>query len=152
MDFSSALDIPIDDQEQPVVLPRGTYTWQITKVPTQTTSKSGEWEIIEFPIVPVAADADVDPDELEEFGNLAGGANRLSFMFPLAEDRENDRKKTMKRLNKFLTQTLGQEAGAGVTTKELMANSVSQQFLAVAEWAEYEGEPVVNVKNYAPLD
>ena len=62
MDFTSALETTANDVEKPLDLPQGTYIWTVTKVPSQNTSQSGEWNIVEFPVKPVSAEDDVDEE------------------------------------------------------------------------------------------
>ena len=152
VDFASALNTRAADIEKPKLLPRGTYIWKVSKVPAQTESGSGEWNIIEFPIQCVEATSDVDPDDLDDFGAVAGFRNRISFMFPTDPEKKNDFDRAMYRLREFLTSTLGLEADDSTTLKELLDNSVNYQFMAVASWTPgRDGETYVNVGNYAPV-
>lgn len=152
VDFASALNTRAADIEKPKLLPRGTYIWKVSKVPTQSETPSGEWNIIEFPIQCVEATTDVDPDELDEFGKVDGVRNRISFMFPTDPEKKNDFDRSMYRLREFLTGTLGLEASDDTTLKELLDNSVNYQFMAVASWKPAnDGETYVNVTNYAPV-
>lgn len=152
MDFTSALETKASEVEKPVTLPQGTYTWVVTKVPTQETNKSGEWNIVEFPIKAVAAEEDVDADDLNEFGSLDSAFSRVSFMFPTDPDKENDVKKTLYRMKNFMQNTLAVDCDEDSSLKEMMAASVNCQFLGSCVWREYEGETYFDVKNYAPLD
>jgi hypothetical protein len=154
VNFADALDTRNDEVEKPPVLPQGTYTWQVTKVPTLSASKSGEWNIVEFPIRAVAAEDDVDEDELQEFGSLNSAMNRVSFMAPTDPDADGDRKKTLYRMKTFMEKTLRVDVEEGATIREMMDASVNCQFLAQAAWRPSEdGEDMyVDVKNYAPLD
>jgi len=152
MDFTQALDTRASDVEKPPVQPQGTYIWTVTKQPIQSTSQSGDWNIIEFPIVAVQAEDDVDPDELSEFGDLTAARNRISFMFPTDPDKEADVKRSLYRLKNFLLNTLMIDADEDASIKELLAASVGQQFLASATWRQVEDNTYVDVKNYAPID
>jgi len=152
MDFASALETRANDVEKPPALPQGTYIWSVRKIPTFTKSNSGDWNIVEFQVIPVSAESDVDPDELEAFGSLGGGVNRVSFMFPTDPDKEADVKKTLYRLRQFLTNTLRVEAEDDSTMRQLLDASVNHQFLASATWRQDGDDTYVDVKNYAPLD
>jgi hypothetical protein len=156
MDFNSALDTKASDVEKPPVMPQGTYIWKVSKVPSLSTSKSGEWSIVEFPIRGVQAEDDVDPDELEEFGGVGSAINRISFMAPTADtpEGEADRKKAMYRIKKFCQETLRVDADDNATLRELLDASVECQFLAQAAWRMSDDgeETYIDVKNYAALD
>lgn len=152
VNFTDALDTRASDVEKPPVLPQGTYVWTVSKVPTISTSASGDWDIIEFPIRAVSAEGDVDPDDLEAFGSLSSAMNRISFMAPTAPEKSTDRDRTLYRLKMFLLNTLRVDASDNPTMKEMLAMSVNHQFLAQAVWRQVEGETYVDVKNHAPLD
>lgn len=152
MDFTSALETTANDVEKPLDLPQGTYIWTVTKVPSQNTSQSGEWNIVEFPVKPVSAEDDVDEDDLEAFGPVGSAQSRVSFMFPTDPDRENDFKKTLFRMKKFLQETLAVDCDDNATISEMLANSVNCQFLASCTWRQVDENTYVEVKNYAPLD
>jgi hypothetical protein len=154
MDFASALDTRANDIEKPPVQPQGTYTWNVTKVPSMSRTKAGDWDIVEFTVVAVAAESDVDPDELDAYGDLRSSINRIPFMFPTDPDKDTDRLKTLNRLKKFLQSTLRVDCPEDATIKEMLANSVNCQFLGQATWRQSpDGEDTyVDVKNYAALD
>lgn len=152
VDFASALNTRANDVEKPKLLPRGTYVWKVAKVPTQSETPSGEWNVIEFPLQCVEATSDVDQDDLEEFGAVTGVRNRISFMFPTDPEKKNDFDRALYRLREFLTGILGLEANEDTTLKELLDGSVNYQFMAVATWTPgRDGETYVNVGNYAPV-
>lgn len=156
MDFSSALDTGANEVEKPPVPPQGTYIWVVTKVPTLSTSKSGEWSIVEFPIRGVSAEDDVDPEELQEFGAASAMLNRISFMAPTEEGPEGDaaRKKTLYQLKKFMQNTLNVDCADTATIREMLDASVNCHFMAQAVWRPSEdGEDTyIDVKNHAPVD
>lgn len=152
MDFASALNTKVSDVEKPPVLPQGTYIWSVNKIPTLSRTNSGEWDIVEFQIVPVSAESDVDEDDLASFGNLKSGMNRLSFMFPTDPTKESDAKRSLYRLRTFLLKTLRVEADDDATIKEMLDASVNHQFLASATWRIDGEDTYVDVKNPAPID
>jgi hypothetical protein len=151
MDFASTLEQPANDIPEPKNLPQGTYIWAVSKVPAISQSKSGEWDIVEFPIRTVSAEDDVDADEVEEFGPVAGQMGRISFMFPTDPDKKNDHEKSMDRMKKFMLNTL-QAGDDTMTMKELMAGSVNCQFLAIATHRIVGDDVFLDVKNYSPID
>ena len=154
VDFAAALDTKASDVEKPPVQPQGTYI--LTKIPTMSTTKSGEWTIVEFPLKAVAAEDDVDPEELEAFGALSGALGRISFMATTADtpEGEADRKKVLYRIKKFCQNTLRVDAEEDASIRELLDASVNCQFLAQATWRQSDDgeETFIDVKGYAPLD
>ena len=154
--FLDVLNTQTKDIEEPLNLPEGTYIWKVSKVHTERTTNDGAWYILNIPVVPVAPydDADdVDPAELEAFGDLRGGANTIRFMFPTAQDEENARKRTQNNLRRFLVQTLGIFDTGEETLKELMGQMIGLEFLAQAHHRhDIERETTfVDVKNWMPL-
>lgn len=152
MDFANALDTKVDSIERPPNLPQGTYIWAVTKLPVQSTSKSGEWDIVEFSARVVSAEADVDEDDLEEFGDVTSAFNRVSFMFTKDASKQADFDKTLYRLKKFCMDTLMVDVEEGATLKEMLDASLNCQFLGSAVWRPVDDETYVDLKNYAPLD
>lgn len=151
MDFLSALDTKVDDIEKPLDPPQGTYLWKVDKAPIQSRTKSDEWDIVEFPLRALSADEDVDPDDLEAFGDVTGIMGRNSFMFPTDPAKDNDRKKTLHQMKKFLTETLRID-GEGMTMKELLAASVGAQCYGILSWRQVDEEVYVDVKRFTPAD
>ena len=149
--FDEALDVKTDSVEKPPTLPQGNYIWKVSKLPTQNTSKSGEWAIIEFPLVCVDATDDVDPDELAAFGDVSSAFNRISFMCPTDPTKQTEVDRMLYNVKQFCENTLRAE---GETLKELIANSVHCQFIATASWRDSDDgtNTYVDVKSPAPLD
>ena len=152
VNFTDALDTRVDDIEAPANLPQGTYIWNVSKVPSITDTKNGEWTVVEFQIKAVSAESDVDPDELEAYGPLTSTTNRLAFMAPTAPDKGRDRDIAVNRIKKFLINTLRISADDNPSLKQLMAQAVNSQFLGQAVWRQDGEDTYVDVKNYAPLD
>lgn len=151
MDFLSALDTKIDDVERPLDPPQGTYLWQVSKVPTMTRSNSDEWDIVEFPLKAIAAEEDVDPDDLAAYGDVSGILGRNTFMFPTDPAKENDRKKTLFQMKKFMTETLRID-GDGMTVKELMAASAGANCYGILSWRQVDENIYIDVKRFTPAD
>ena len=95
MDFLSSLDTKVSDIEKPKAPPVGTYIWKVSKVPVPATSASGEYAIVEFLVQAVSAEEDVDPDDLEEFGAVAGIRSKVTFMAPTDADKKNEQEKAL---------------------------------------------------------
>lgn len=151
MNLMDALNTRSGDVEKPPVLPMGTYTWSISGPHTQTTSRSGEWDIIEFPVVAVAAEDDVDPEALEAFGSLRSARNRVSFMFGTAPEKKADNDRTIYRLKKFLLDILQVEGDENTTLRELLAAAPNHQFRAQAKWRQDGEETYVDLASPMPL-
>lgn len=157
MNFLEALNTPVSDVEAPKLLPIGTYHWKITKAPIEGKIDTPDFKAmtISFPVVPFAAEEDVDPDELAEFGDLKGGVNRVQFIFPTEDDRENDVLKAQNYLKDFLTETLMLDTSGNPTLKELMDKSPGSEFIAVVKWQPNKNRPdenFVNLSNMMPLE
>lgn len=155
VDFLAALDTKSEDQEKPKDPPQGTYIWAVNKVPTISRTNTGDWDIVEFPMRAVAAEADVDEDALAEYGPVDSIYNRISFLSPTAEDADNDRKKALDRINKFMERVLVVDGFEDMTTREAMDASVNHQCMAQLVWEPRKDDLEsinVNLKNYAPLD
>ena len=145
--FEDALDTKANAVEKPPVMPQGNYLWQVSKPPKQTISKNGEWGIVEFPIKALEAEEDVDPNDLEAFGSLSSAFNRIAFMYPTAEDKGQDREKTLYRLTQFLTNTLAVDCDEEATVREMLANAINCQFYGTAVWRQVDEDTFVDVKN-----
>jgi hypothetical protein len=152
MDFLASLDTKIDEIEKPLDPPVGTYQWQITKVPTRSNSKSGEWAIVEFLIRAIAAEEDVDPDELEEFGSVTGIQSRISFMAPTDPEQANEQAKTRDQIKNFCVNVLQLDDEDNPPLSELMDNSVGAQFLGTLSLRRTDDNVFIDVKRPAPLD
>lgn len=156
MDFLEALkSTKTDEVEPPKEMPIGTYVWTVSKVPSATVTKSGEWSIVEFPIKCVSAMDDVDEDDLAEFGAVSGVTSRISFMAPTDPDRKNEAERAIYNIEQFLTKVLQIDTEAGESLHETMGKAINHQFLGQAT---YRADPndaekrYLEVKQWAPLD
>jgi len=155
MDFTQALDIKVNEIETPPLLPEGTYIWRITKLPIGRNSDSGDWTFLDFNCVAVAAEDDVDSDELEEYGNLSSAFGQVSFIASTDPDRESDSKRTLDNIKKFCLNTLRVDADEDATLGELLNNTVGAEFYARAVHEIRKNDPDIidlRVKGWAPLD
>ena len=150
MDFTAMLDTHSNDVQKPKVQPQGTYAWTVTKyVMSSVSSAKGDWDVVEFKIRAVRAEDDVDPDQLEEFGDLKMAMNRVSFMFSKATDAENERVAALAKLNKFLLETLGIEPAS---VREMCAQAVNCQFLGRSVWRVVGDDTYIDIRDMMPLD
>ena len=81
--FASILDEAPTEVAAPQPMPQGTYVCIVQGVTYDKTTKKGT-DYAEFTLRPVAAEADVDEDELAETGGLEGKTLRATFY--LTED------------------------------------------------------------------
>ena len=84
MRFSDALDRKMEEIQRPPNLPIGHYIWSVSKLPDmdEFEGRSGDtFERLTFQLTCVSAHDDVDPDELEAYGNCAGALQRKTFLF-----------------------------------------------------------------------
>jgi hypothetical protein len=155
MDFMSALDTRRTDIEKPRTLPQGTYTWSVTKFKIGTVnSAKGDWDVVEFLVRAVQAHEDVDPEELEAFGDLKNAVNRVSFMFTKAADGENERILTQNRMDKFLAEILAVDGhdDPDITLKAMVAAAPNCQFVSRAVWRVVDDNTYVDLKDMMPLE
>jgi hypothetical protein len=156
MNFLEALNTKVADIEKPALMPVGTYVWAVNKPHKESVSKNGDWSTVEIPCVPKMPydDAeDVDMDELSAYGDLKQGINSIRFMFPNDPDKDNERKRTLWNLRRFLLDTLKVEGDDDSTIKELLAKAIGAEFIAQAAHRQDpdRGETYCDVKNSSPL-
>lgn len=152
MNIMDALNAPLEAAQKPPVLPMGTYVWSVSGPFTERQTNNGDWNIIEFPVVAVEADEDVDPEQLEAFGSLRAARNRITFMFPTDPEKDADAKRTLYSLRRFLEETLRVEASPDQTFRETLSNAVNHQFRAQAVWRPVENDTYVDLKNWMPVE
>jgi len=81
--FASILDEAPTEVSAPQPLPQGTYICIVKGVTYDKTTKKGT-DYAEFTLQPIAAENDVDPQELKDTGGLEGKTIRATFY--LTED------------------------------------------------------------------
>ena len=82
--FSSILDESPTEVSAPIPLPQGTYVCVVQGSPVYDKSTKKGTPYVEFTLRPIAADSDVDEDELAESGGLENRSLRATFY--LTED------------------------------------------------------------------
>ena len=106
MKFTDALDRKLEEVKRPPNLPTGHYVWQINKVPDREefdSSRTGKtFDRITFQLTCVEAMDDVDPDELEEYGNVQGAMNRKTFLFSQDDEDKAAFERSVFNLKRFL--------------------------------------------------
>jgi len=82
--FASILDDSPTEVNAPLPLPQGVYLFIVQGTPTYGKSSQKQTDFVEFTLRPIAAEEDVDPDELEAVGGLEGKNLRATYY--LTED------------------------------------------------------------------
>lgn len=124
MKFSDALDRKVEEITRPPVPPIGTYIWTVKKHPdsekfdSRNTGKT--FDRLNFLMSAVAATDEVDPDELEAYGDINGFVVSKSFLFDNEDEVAFQRSEyNLKRFFEHLGMDL-----SNVTISEALANSV----------------------------
>lgn len=128
MRFTDALDRKMEEVKRPPNPPVGHYTWQVQKHPDSDSfdsRNSGKtFDRLSFQMSCVAASDDVDPDDLAEYGNVAGFITTKSFLFDNEDEQAFER--SMYNLKRFL-EHLGVDESLSLS--EALAASVGAQCL-----------------------
>lgn len=131
MNFSESLDRRMEEIERPSAVPLGHYIASVTKHPDLEdfeSSKTGiTYDRVTFQMTIVSPSDDVDPDELEAFGNVAGTPLRKAFLFSRSEDDKANHDRSMFNLKQFLADHLG--LGEDMALNEALAASTGAQCL-----------------------
>lgn len=130
MNFTEALDRKLEEVKRPPNLPTGHYIWTIDKMPDQETFESRNtgdtFDRLTFQVKCISAHDDVDPDELEEYGNVAGAVNRKSFLFTQNPEDKAAFERSMFQLRRFLGHCGVDES---LSVGEAISAAVGTQFL-----------------------
>ena len=125
--FTDALDRTASEVKRAPAMPVGFYKFRVAKVPEIRENKDRTFEIMNVPVQVLEA-IDVDADDLAAFGPVNGKPNRVSFLFPTTEDRENDYENALDQFKTFC-ERCGIDVEDG-TVKMWMANLPNSQFIA----------------------
>lgn len=82
--FASILDEAPTEIDRPKPLPAGTYSFIVAGTPIYDKSSKKGTPYVEFTLRPIAAESDVDEDELSEMGGFENKTVRATFY--LTED------------------------------------------------------------------
>ena len=128
MRFSDSLDRKLEEVKRPPNPPVGHYTWQVNKHPDmeafESKNSGKKFDRLSFMMTCVEASDDVDPDDLSEFGNVAGFSTTKTFLFD--NDDETAFERSMYNLKRFL-EHLGVDESLELS--EALAVSVGTQCL-----------------------
>jgi hypothetical protein len=152
--FNEIANTKVADVKPVPLAPVGTYRWRVTKLPVIrdfTSSKDGiEYQSVDFPVQIVAPLEDVDPSEYP--GELTDIRQTVSFLFDKKDEVAFAR--AQNNVKRFMVEHL--KAGdEDMSFKELMNNSVNQQFIAPIQWKPRRNDPEqleANIGRTAPLD
>ena len=154
MSFADALDTKLDEVEEPKKLPQGTYLMTVVKPPILgQAGKDGQYDTVDFLFRPIAAQDDVDPDDLKDYGDIAGAIVRQRFMFDTQD--ENKFKASEWRLRKFINDHLQVDGAGTMSFKQALAATPNHQCLVNVGWRPNPQNPeqiFVEVKKTAPAE
>jgi hypothetical protein len=150
LNFADVASKKVADVERPPLPPVGTYRWVITKLPAQTTSNDGKWDILTVSCRAIEALDDVDMTDYK--GDVTSINNSVRFMFNKEDEAEFD--KSLYRATSFFEKHV-RCADEGDTIGQALNKSVNQQFLGSIAWAQDKNDPEIfhaNIARTAPLD
>lgn len=128
--FADALDRKMEEIKAPPPLPLGHYIMGINKMPgapEALNSQKGNYEKLTIAVQVISPSDDVDPDELAEYGSVAGTPLRLDFIFNNDPAEEAKFEGTLNRMKKFM-EHCGLDADSG-SLGEKLAELVGCQFV-----------------------
>lgn len=141
----------VDDIERPPLVPIGTYTFMVEKVPERGNVGQGRFDTVDFVLKVVEASEDVDPDDVQEFGDITNVRIRHRFMFNTEDEAAF--KRALFNLKRFLEDHLQVET-KGMGLNEAIDSSVGHQCLGEVKWRPDQNDPevqYVEIKRTAPV-
>lgn len=133
VNFADALNTKTGSIERPPLIPVGTYTAIVSKVPSMETISDGKWDVLDFQLRLQQPQDDVDQEALAEYGGLGPqSVLRHRFMFP--KDDEAAFKRTLFNLKRFLQDHLKIEGDDDTPLKQLIDGAVNMQCLVYVKW------------------
>ena len=150
INFSDVLNKTGADIERPPLPPVGTYRWRITKLPEQSTTTDGAWDIVNFSVRAVSAEDDVDLDDYK--GEVTNILQSVRFMFNKNDDVEFE--KSLFRMKQFLINHV-KCAEESDSVGQMLNKSVNGEFLGVIAWRPDKNDAdnmFANISRTAPLD
>lgn len=145
--FSSILDKPSNEAERPKPLPQGTYVGVVSGMPRLDKSSKKQTEFAEFTLNILAAQEDVDPDELKAIGGFSGKSIKSTYYLTEASEY---------RLREFLDHcgVPDEEDGEALSHRQRMEQTPGKQvLLTVKHTASDDGRSVyANVAGTASVE
>lgn len=126
--FADALDRSMETIKRPPPLPIGHYVLGVKKAPNPPeamNSAKGDYEKLTVELQVIAPSDDVDPDELAEYGNVAGVPMRIDFIFNLDPEETQKFEGSLNRLKSFIGHC-GIDVEGGTLGEKLMELSGAQ--------------------------
>lgn len=151
MNFLEALDTRLEDIKRPPMLPVGHYRAQVKKIP-EIIDEHERYQYVEFYFQIIGAEEDVDPTELQEFGNVSGEIRTRRFLFDKEEERSFRR--TEYQLRKFLTDHLNIDGAESMPMRQALDAAPGHSCLVqIGRRADKQDKKIIyeDVKGTAPL-
>lgn len=154
VDFTKILATKVEDVKRPPLIPAGTYRARVSKPASFDEISNGRFKVIDFQMLLVEPQLDVDQDALAAYGGLNPGSQlRHRFMFgtedgPDAKARED---RTLFNLKRFLSEHLGVQ---GDSLNELVANAQGNECLVTVAWRPDPNDAEIQyneIRKTAPL-
>ena len=152
--FAAILNTKVDEIKRPPLIPVGTYRARMNKPALFGEVSDGAYQTIDFSMVLLEPQLDVDQDDLQKYGGLGANSQlRYRFMFNTAQDADANagKERTMFAMKKFLADHL---QVAGATVNELIANAIGNECLVTVRWRPDRNDPEIQyneVGRTAPL-
>lgn len=150
LNFADVAAKPITEVEKPPLPPVGTYRFIVTKLPIQTTSGDGKWDIVNFTVRALEALENVDLEGYK--GDIHNIVQSVRFMFN--KEDENEFERSLFRLRTFLEKHL-KCADSSMSIGQALNASVNQQFLGDIGWNPDKNDPenfFANIGRTAPVE
>lgn len=145
-DFQSLLDQPVTEVDRPKPQPIGTYVFNVADYEFGK-SKQKQTDYVQFKLVPISAEEDVDQEELTEFlGDKSLSDKSFKQDYYLTKD-------AVWRLNEFLLDYLKIEPG--VPLREMIEMAKGMQVRGVIGHSPSQRDANIvyaNITQFAPVD
>lgn len=154
VNFADALNTSANSIERPPLIPVGTYSAVVSRLPSMETISDGRWDVLDFQMRLLQPQDDVDQDDLAAYGGL-GPQSVLRFRFMFNKEDEAAFKRTLFNLKNFLQKHLQIDAPENAPLKELIDMSVNHQCLVYVKWRADKNDPELfynEIGKTAPLE
>jgi hypothetical protein len=151
MNFLEALDTKLEDIKRPPMLPVGHYRAQVKKIP-EILDEHELYQYVDFSFQLIGAEEDVDPTELQEYGNVSGEIRSRRFIFNKTEERAFERAKY--QLRRFLTDHLKIDGAESMPLRQALDAAPGHSCLIqIGRRADKQDKEVIyeDVKGTAPI-
>ena len=151
--FAEIANKKFSEIERPPLAPKGTYRFQITKIPEiDGTVSNGAFTAITLPCKAVEAYDDVDAEELSKFGGFKNVTVPVKFLYD-----NNDATKgaqTEFRIKTFVAQHCAVEGADDMSVNEGLNKAVNHQFAGTVDWRQDKNAPDIwyaEIRKTAPV-